>query len=430
MVSGRESSSADEKPPVARIAIAPPPAPWSGDDATQSVHGAPVLTLDEAEALALSTNPLISELQSRIDGLCGKKLQATLPPNPTVGVTGSDIFEDGTGGRHGVYFGREIVRGNKLGLSASTVDAEIQVAQQQLQAAQQRLRTDVRLAWFDLLVANRKQTLAQQLTEIARQAVDTSQRLFEAQEVARTAVLQAEMEFQNANVVVGQVAAERTAAERRLATLIGKTSLDNAPLEGDPETAVDQADFEMAFDEILSSSPELAALQMDIERARRNIARQCAEPIPNVTWQATVLYDTVSDNIVTGYQVGLPLPVRNRNQGAVQQARREMEAAAYRAERRALALRQDLATAFEAFTRAKIEADITRDQILPKARQTWDLVVEGYAQGEVDFLNLLTAQRTYFDANLNYLNALRQVWREGNRIRGFLLDDGLNTPSP
>ena len=186
----------------------------------------------------------------------------------------------------------------------------------------------------------------------------------------------------------------------------------------------------MAFDEILTSSPELAALQMDIERARRNIARQCAEPIPNVTWQATVLYDTVSDNIVTGYQVGLPLPIRNRNQGAVQQARREMDAAAYRAERRALALRQDLASAFEAFTRAKIEADITRDQILPKARETWDLIVEGYAQGEVDFLSLLTAQRTYFDANLNYLNALKQVWREGNRIRGFLLDDGLNSPSP
>ena len=49
----------------------------------------------------------------------------------------------------------------------------------------------------------------------------------------------------------------------------------------------------------------------------------------------------------------------------------------------------------------------------------------GYAAGEVGYLELLTAQRTYAETNLKYLGALDSLWGNWTRIDGLLLDGSL-----
>ena len=88
-------------------------------------------SLEQLEQMALATSPAVAEVLAEIESLRGKLTQAGLPPNPTAGINGDDINEDGGAGRYGVYIGREIVRGNKLGLSRSAVRAEIVAAEQQ-----------------------------------------------------------------------------------------------------------------------------------------------------------------------------------------------------------------------------------------------------------------------------------------------------------
>ena len=383
------------------------------------------VTMEELEQLAFAQNPAIAEMQSRIDALCGKRAQALLPPNPTVGVNGEDLGEDGRAGRYGVFFGRRIVRGNKLELSAAIVDAEIKVAQQRLVEIQQRLSTDVRMRFYDLLVAQSKVDLAKQLVEIARSARSTAQQLLEAKEVARTDLLQAEVELQNAEVILQQSENQRQAARRKLVALVGQTDLAIDRVQGHPEQIVALADFDQAFESIIASSPELAALYLDVQRAQRNVARQCAQPIPDLTWQTTIQYDTVSDNVVTGFQIGMPLPILNRNQGAIRQARNEVLAAQMKAEKKELDLRHRLAVAYEQYYQAQLQVDAMKHRILPTAKESLELISKGYETGEVGFLTRLTAQRTYIQANLSYIESLRQVWRQGNLVRGLLLRGGL-----
>ena len=57
------------------------------------------------------------------------------------------------------------------------------------------------------------------------------------------------------------------------------------------------------------------------------------------------------------------------------------------------------------------------------------MVSEGYQKGEVGYLDMLTAQRTYFRANLSYIEALRELWRVTVRIEGMLLEDSLANAS-
>ena len=77
--------------------------------ATPTGHFEPIVTaafrsnsrpilLSELEQIALTINPAIAEIEAEIESLRGKAVQASLPPNPRVGVNAEDIFEEGNGG--------------------------------------------------------------------------------------------------------------------------------------------------------------------------------------------------------------------------------------------------------------------------------------------------------------------------------------------
>lgn len=384
------------------------------------------MTVEEFEQVALATNPAVQQIAAEIEALRGKLTQAGLPPNPTAGIVGSDINEDGvSAGRYGVYFGREIVRGNKLGRSQSVVCAEIEAAEQRLATVQQRLLTDVRQRFYELLVAQEKVVVATELVSVSQKAVDTSKQLFEAKEAAQTAVLQSELELQNAKVTQRQAENEQLAARRKLAGLINEADLPPRMVAGNVREITSIAEFEQSFDLLVNSSPEIAALFAEVEQARRQLARECVEAVPNVTWQASLQHDFLTDDVIPGFQIGMPIPILNRNQGGIHQARYQITAAQRKAEKRALDLRQRLATAYETYLDAKLQVDAYSAEILPKAKETFDLISQGYSEGEIDFLQLLTAQRTYSQTNLNYLESLRRLWQQNVNIRGMLLSDSL-----
>jgi cobalt-zinc-cadmium efflux system outer membrane protein len=384
------------------------------------------LSLESIESAALNANPAIAELTAQLESLRGKHTQSGLPPNPIVGVRGNDIFEESTLGRYGVFFGREVIRGNKLQYAQSVVCAEMQVLQQQLTTMQVRLLTDVHQRYYDVLVAQEKVVLADKLVEISDNAVEVSERLFEAEEVARTAVLQAKLEQQNAKVIQLRASNEQLAARRKLAALIGEPDLPATHVSGSARKMIELDDFEFWYDELVANSPEIAALFSDVERARRELDRQRVEPIANMTWQTTLDYDTVSDNIIGGFQVGWQIPTLNKNQGAIYEAQYNVVAAERKAEKKALDLRQRLALAYELYLDAKLQIDAYDAEIIPSAQETLELFLEGYKQGETDVLQLLTVQRTYFQTNLAYLESLRQMWRQSVEVRGMLLKGSLD----
>lgn len=381
--------------------------------------------LTEFEQAALAANPAVQQAQAEVDALRGKLTQAGLPPNPIVGVVGADINENNDAGKYGVFFGREIVRGNKLGLSRSVVCAEIQATEQRLLTIQQKLLTDVRQRYYELLVAQEKLRVAAELVAIAQNALDTSRKLYEARESPQTSVIQSEIELGNARVIQQQAENERLAAKRKLAGLLGEETLSIDQVAGDINAIAALGDFEQSFDLLVNNSPEMAALFAEVDQARRQLQRECVEPIPNLTWQTNLLYDTVGDNVVAGFQVGLPIPTINRNQGAIYQASQQVVVAQRRVEKQALDLRQRLASAYESYFDAKLQAVAYSSEILPKAKANLDLISQGFSTGEIDFLQLLTAQRTYAQTKLDYLNSLRRLWQEDVNIRGLLLSGSL-----
>ncbi|MAT73381.1 MAG: hypothetical protein CMJ58_28185 [Planctomycetaceae bacterium] len=383
------------------------------------------LTLEFVQQLALSNNPSIHQAAAQVAALRGKWLQAGLAPNPTAGYVASEIGGDGSAGQQGGYVGQQFITAHKLQRDRNIVAAEIAKAQQQLAAMQVRVRTDVRQAYYRALLAQRRVEVAGDLTAVAESAATASQQLYDAEEIPLAGLLQTEITQQNAMVALRTARNSHAQAWRELSAVVASDALPPQPLAGDISQLPATLDWQQQQMRILQSSPEVAAAMADVSRARRALNRACVEPIPDVSTQVSVQYDASSQDTIAGVQIGVPLPLWNRNQGGIRQAQAEISAAVRNVDRVEQQLSQRLAGAFRRYADALVTAQTYATEILPRSERTLALVRRGYDQGETGYLPLLAAQQTYFQANLAYLDALGEVWDNHIFIDGLLLDGSL-----
>ncbi len=383
------------------------------------------LTLDALEQMALANSPAIAQTTARIRALRGKCLQVGLPPNPTVGYIASEIGNEGAAGQQGGFVGQEFVTAGKLQKNRAIVAAEINRAQQQLAAMQRRVQTDLRKGYYAALLAQRRQQLAKALVRVTGDAADASKSLYEAEEIPLAGLLQTEVQQQNAQILLRTAQNGLAQAWRQLSAVVGGAELPVQPLAGDVSEIPESLDWQNQLVRLQSESPEIAAAMANVDRARRALCRECVESVPNINTQVSVQYDDATDYTVAGVQIGVALPIWNRNQGGIRQARAEIAAAARNVERVELNLNRRLAAAFRQYSDSHVTATTYATEILPRAQRTFDLVQQGYTHGEVGYLDLLVAQRTFSQTNLAYLDALGSLWQSYTQIDGLLLEGSL-----
>ncbi|MEZ6110683.1 MAG: TolC family protein [Pirellulaceae bacterium] len=392
------------------------------------VHTDAAYTLEELQGIALGNNPTLAEARALVEAARGKWVQAGLPPNFWLGYSGQQLGSSGQAEQQGVYIAQEIVRGHKLQLSRAVASGEINRLQQQWAAQEQRVLTDVRIAYYDVLIAQRRMEITAQLRDIASKAVQTVEALKRGQEASQLDVFRAQVELQSAALLLKTADNALTASWTRLTAVLGAPTLVQRPVVGSLDGEFARLDIASQMQRILAESPEIAAAAAEIERSRWAIARARAEAVPNVEVQGIVQHDNATGSSNGNLQVALPIPLWNRNQGGVRQARAELSAAERALNRTELSLQQRLASAYQQYANARNQVqDYSRpDGILDTARRSLELVNSGYRAGELNFLDLLTAQRTNSQTNLAYIEALGELWTAIAEIDGLLLKDSLN----
>jgi len=383
------------------------------------------MTLAELEEIALANNPTLVQAAMRVRAAEGKCLQAGLYPNPVVGYQAEEMGIGGSAGQHGVFVGQELVTGGKLGLRTAVAGHAVAQAEHAWQAQYARVLNDVRSAWYEILVAQRIIELNQQLVVIDEQAVKAAEDLLTTGDVSRVDLLQARIEADSTKLELENARHRHLAAWRRLAAVLGTPEMEPAVLSGELTTDLAPLSWDGALQLLLSASPELLEAQAGVRRARCALARENVERIPNVDVRASVRYHDEAEDTVASLEVGVPLPLFNRNQGNICKARAELIAAQREVERIELTLRNRLAAAFERYASAENQARNYAAEILPNAKTSLDLVQSGYRQGEFDYLTLLMAQQTYFQVNLAYLESLLAYRSSRVAIEGFLLSGAL-----
>lgn len=427
------------EPMAAPATTARPPAPAT----TGPVAG---LGLADFERLALERNPTLRQAFAQFDAARSRSFQAGLYPNPTVGYIAEQIGAFGEvqptagglqasrrstpGELQGGFVQQTIVTGGKLRLSRAKFAAEAVTAQWHAEEQRLRVLNGIRVAFFEVLAAQRQVQTERQLVQINEDAVRTTEELVNVGQANEPDLLQARVEAHRERVALRNAENRYRGAWERLVALVGAPELrpvwlDTRPLEAEAAPL----DFDATLADLTHRSPEVQAALAEIRRDQITVQRERAEPIPNVTIQGVTGYNYEFGITTAGVQASIPLPIWNRNQGTVREAMADLSRGHGEYQRTVLSLRERLADAYTRYQDALQSVQDYRDNSLPLARRAFEIQSENFRRRRATWPQVLVTRRTLVDLEKEYIGSLLDLRRAEVQINGMLLVDGLTPPT-
>ena len=176
---------------------------------------------------------------------------------------------------------------------------------------------------------------------------------------------------------------------------------------------------------MLTRSATVQAAQAGVLQAEWLAQKAQADRVPDLEVRVRPFYSFPDQNAQATIEIGGALPIFNRNQGNIRAAQAELALMQAEARKVELQLGERLAMAFEQFQSARQQVESYRQDILPAARRSLDLIRLAYSKGQAktDYTSVLQAQRTLIEAELGYVRALGQLWKAVAEIRGLLQEE-------
>jgi len=177
--------------------------------------------------------------------------------------------------------------------------------------------------------------------------------------------------------------------------------------------------------------------QQAVERAEASLVQARRAVIPDLQVTGILVQNNTpimetnpsrATGVMGGAQIGVQLPIFNRNQGNIAAAKAEIENAKQELARVKLQLQRDLANMFHDYESARVTVQQYKTEMLPRAEQAYKLYQTNYQNMAAAYPQVLISQRTLFQLEADYIQALENAWRSSLVIRGFGLMDGLSEP--
>lgn len=391
---------------------------------------AEVLSLNDLEQFALERNPTLVQAGAQVRISRGKALQAGLLPNPTVGYVGDQIGADGTAGElHGMFVEQQIVTGGKLQLSRAKYFQEARQAELQVLAQRFRVLQSVRLAYYEVLVRQRRFALRNSIAENSNETVTTLKELVNVGQANQSDLLQANVQLQRAKANSQMADRRLRGAWEELTAVMGMPELAPTQLADDLDpVGVEPIDRDTALMNLLACSPALRFARAEVARDEIGLRRERVEPIPNINVRAESGYNFETNDSVAGVEVGLNLPIFDKNQGTILQAQAELSRARAEVARMELLLRKKFAESFADYESAMLLATSYHQEILPQAKKSYELYLDSFQNRRAAWPQVVDVQREYLELSEEYLDSVLEARVAETQINTFFLEDGLSQP--
>ncbi len=380
------------------------------------------MTADQVVALSLENNGELQAFRKDVEASRAMVKQASLRPNPKLTASGAKQINGADNNQMA-----EIMLPLELGGRRS---ARIMVAQKELEAREfelanreRLLAADVRLKFGEALSAIKKLEVTEKTLAAARQGYELV-----AARVTEGKIAPLE---QNVFLVeVNRLQSIRETAEGKVETamfelrnMIGMKPEEPLRLRGD-------------FTNLIGSLPSLSDSTNNALRQRpdlqgaRSVEQLAAAKIEQAKSEGRIDagfksgYQRMNSSFpLSGYDdhgvlrpiqdvfhfftfgVEINLPVRNRNQGAVEAAIFEQEAAKRRVEFGELTIRREVATAFARYNRAARVLSIFQNGVRDQANANLQVIWQTYGLGARSLLEYIAEERRFLDVENELIDA-------------------------
>lgn len=368
------------------------------------------MTLRTALSLALYNNPGLRAFSWEVRAREARALQAGLPPNPEISFEVEDF--GGTGSVEGfngtettILLSQLIPLGGKLSKRKKVASLNTNLAMWDYESRRINVLTETTISFLKVLAAQEEYTLEMEFVDLAERVHSVVSERAREGEISPIQEKMSQVALSGAKIKLEQSRRRLQASKRILSSMWngGESGFDQ--VAGDLFSIFPIPSFH-SLKALLSENPEIARWSSEIEERRAAIKLEKANAVPDPFISGG--YRHISERNDNAFVVGLsiPIPVLNRNQGAIAEAKRRLNKAVEQQQNAETLINKALAEAYESLSVSYDEAMILKDTVLPEAESAYELIFDGYQEGEFPLLNVLVAQKAVFDAKLQYINAL------------------------
>ena len=376
-------------------------------------------TMPQVVAYAVQHNGELNAFREEKGIRDAGKLRAGLLPNPTLDLETRTGAFTGSSDEQSLTLGisQEFSLTGKRDKRLKLAEQELEMYRWQLVDRERLIRAEVKSAFYAAMHASK-------MTELADRAINLNQQLLDVTKERLAAGDIAELEMNLVKVELARSEGSRIGALKaqyqsnaRLWSFMGLPGGASPALTGSLETVPPMTRSLAELQQLASGNrPDSKALEVEKNRGEADIMLAQAEGVPNLT--AGLFYsherrtdatgageEKVRDNLV-GIRLSLPIPVFDKNQAGVQEARARRSSAESRllAARRNIELEVD--TAYNSYQNSEKILSLYKANIIPQLEENLHLTQEAYRLGEAGILAVIQEQKKFLEVSEGYLTAL------------------------
>lgn len=374
------------------------------------------LTLSAANDRFLERNLNIEAARLRVSGAEAARVAARFRPRPSMTISAENLKIGGPTQfdrlyEAGAVFTQPVELGGQRTARRELADRSVTVAEVQLTSVIRQKQLQMRVAFFEVLLAQALVDLeADNQTNFGELVRYNIVRLEEG-EISPGEMIKVRLEKikYDSNIASSKLAL--TQAKIRLLEVLGETefSMVHQLSVREPfdfrDYPIDPAQLR---EKALENQPELKIAEAEVARAEASLRLERARGSGTIEPYAG--YKRVGPDNTAVAGVTIPLPIGNRNQGEIARAEAELKIAqslSQQAKNKALA---DVQSAISAFETAREQIRAYEAGVLRQADESRDITLLSYREGAVDLVILLDSQRTRNEVRSAYYKSLQSFY--------------------
>jgi outer membrane protein, heavy metal efflux system len=400
-------------------ATLPMPAPQTPAATPTAAREGEPLTLTRLEQLAEQYHPILPRDRAQIDAALGHATQAGMWRNPRFSDANPQTFA-GRNTLQYVGISQEIPVMGKKRLEGAAAN-EI-AHQQEFNYGQDRyqLFTNIRQQFYQLLADQRRIQVLAEMVNVVRRSYEMGEQKRKAGVASPADLLLLRLDVQRAEASLLSARALLEGDRKQMGAIVGVPGLVDHDVNGELSGDYPVFDEEGIKRYVTAQNTHIRIAQAVVAQYQLQLRRAEVEPYPNPFLGPAYQYGLVPGAEQFWLNIQFDIPVWNRNQGGIREARGQLLAA----QKNLATIQYDLLNRahdlYGQFQAARAVVRKFETEILPNARELLRLAREGYGKGLTDFATFLQVQRGVVQANLDYVTALTDLWMNAVQLAGLL----------
>jgi cobalt-zinc-cadmium efflux system outer membrane protein len=370
-------------------------------------------TLSDLQEIAAANSTALAQAASDVTAARGNLMQAAAYPNPTVAYLAQPSSNGATAGSQGFSIEQSIKTGGKLKLQAATAEMDLRNAELALRRARSDLATQVRNAYFSILVAKESMRVNRALAHFTDEVYRLQREMLLGGFAAPYEPASLRAQAYSARLAYSQSIQTYIYDWEQLVAALNVRHIPLTEVAGRIDRAIPYYDYDQVLARVLRNHTDVLVARNGLEKARYSLKLAQITPLPDIDVNAGLLKDTAVPPKGTSptLSVGVPLPIWDTNKGNIIAAESALVRASEEPHRVEEQWKTTIAGAYLNYKNNLDALEFYRRYILPDQVRAYR---GAYDRRQVDpnasFGDVVSAQQTLASDVSQYLTILGQLW--------------------